>query len=149
MAKSSQTNRRTGAARSGKYASRAPATLAGTTIAAPRGGGLPQAQARTEYLIATLGSGQAVADLLGVSRGQPSKWRTGQETPGPDASRQLIDLDHVLARAMMLWPADVAVDWLKGNNAFLEGARPIDVLRTRGSKDVIEALDATLAGSFA
>lgn len=97
----------------------------------------------------TLGSGQAVADLLGVSRSQPSKWRNGQEAPGPDAGRQLIDLDHVLARAMMLWPADVAVDWLRGNNAFLEGARPIDVLRTRGSKDVIEALDATLAGAFA
>lgn len=147
MAKTSQINPVTEPRNSRRNTSR-------TTAAPPKAvvsgsGRLPQAQSRTEYLIETLGSGQAVADLLGVSRSQPSKWRTGQEKPGPDAAKRLIDLDHVLARALMLWPPDIAVDWLSGTNAFLEGARPIDVLRTRGSRDVIEALDATLAGSFA
>lgn len=114
----------------------------------PRGE-LSQAQARTEFLISALGTAQALAELLNVSRSQPSRWRTGAESPGPEAGRLLIDLDHVLARASMLWPTETARDWLTGSNAFLQGARPIDVLRERGSGEVIAALDAALAGSFA
>jgi hypothetical protein len=109
---------------------------------------VPLARERTEFLIAALGSSTAVAKLLEVSRSQPGKWRRGLESPGADAARLLIDLDHVLARAMMIWDAPTARDWLTGINPFLEGARPIDVLRTRGSRDVIDALDAAMAGSF-
>jgi uncharacterized protein (DUF2384 family) len=50
---------------------------------------------------------------------------------------------------MLLWAPKTALLWLTGANSFLEGARPIDVLRTRGSSDVINALDSEMAGSFA
>lgn len=108
-----------------------------------------QAPERTEFLIDALGSGAALAELLGVSRSQPTRWRKGDETPSPERARELIDLDHVMARARMLWEPDVALAWLVGANAFLAGARPVDVLRTRGSREVIEALDAELAGGYA
>lgn len=110
---------------------------------------LNQTQERTEFLINTLGSGAALAGLLGVNRSQPTQWRKGAESPSPEVGRGLLDLDYVVARASMLWPTDSVVAWLQGQNAFLEGARPIDVLRARGSRDVIDALDAELAGSYA
>lgn len=45
----------------------------------------------------------------------------------------------------MLFPERVAIDWLYGSNSYLDGARPIDVLKIRGSADVIAALDAAAA----
>jgi uncharacterized protein (DUF2384 family) len=54
----------------------------------------------------------------------------------------------VLARATMLWDPETARAWLEGTNPYLEGARPIDVLRARGPREVLEALDAAEAGSL-
>lgn len=108
----------------------------------------PLAKERTEFLTTTFGGAQ-LARLLGVSRSQPTRWRSGAEQPGPDAARGLVDLDHVMTRALMLWPTRVAVDWLTSANAYLEGARPIDVLKVRGSAEVIDALDAATAGAYA
>lgn len=113
------------------------------------GAQLAFAAARTEFLISAVGSGSALADVLGVARSQPTRWRKGQESPSPQMARELVDLDHVMARALMLFPQPVAVDWLTSANSYLDQARPIDVLRTRGSSEVIDALDATMAGAFA
>jgi uncharacterized protein (DUF2384 family) len=104
---------------------------------------------RTEFVIEALGGVTAAAQLLGVSKSQPSRWRTGVEQPSPAKARELIDLDHVLARVLLVWTPDVAVDWLTGSNSYLDGARPIDVLRVRGSAEVLEALDAAASGAFA
>lgn len=89
-----------------------------------------------------------MADLLAVSKSQPSRWRSGQEQPSPAKARELIDLDHVLARATLIWEPEVAIDWLIGSNAHLDGARPIDILRVRGSAEVLGALDAAAAGAY-
>ncbi len=108
----------------------------------------PLAKERTEFLVKVVG-GAELARMLGVSRSQPTRWRSGAEQPGPDAARGLVDLDHVMTRALMLWPARVATDWLTSANAYLDGARPIDVLKVRGSAEVIDALDAATAGVYA
>jgi hypothetical protein len=114
-----------------------------------RAGRLNQAQERTSFLIDTLGSGSSLAALLEVNRSQPTQWRKGVESPSPDIGRQLLDLDYVVARASMLWAGEVVLSWLKSSNAFLDGATPMAVLRARGSRDVVDALDAELAGSYA
>lgn len=90
-----------------------------------------------------------MACLLGVSPSQPSRWRSGKEAPGPQASRLLVDLDHVLASLLQVWTPDVAADWLQSANSYLDGARPIDVLRLRGSAEVVDAVRAEAAGSYA
>lgn len=41
---------------------------------------------------------------------------------------------------------DAAHTWLESPNSFLEGARPLDVLRLRGPAPVLEALDAEAWG---
>lgn len=101
---------------------------------------------RAEFLIETLGGGTRLAELLGVNRSQPTRWRKGVEQPSPIHARLMIDLEHVLDRALLLWTPKVALSWLTGTNSYLEGARPIDVLLSRGSSEVLDALDATEAG---
>lgn len=115
----------------------------------PRMVEVPLASERAKFLIQVFGGAAELSRLLGVSRSQPARWSKGQEQPSPDSARELLDLDHVVSRALLLWPARVAVDWLKSNNSYLEGARPVDVLRSRGSSEVIDALDAAAAGAFA
>lgn len=109
--------------------------------------GAPLVRERAAFLVEVLG-GAELARWLGVSRSQPTRWRQGVEQPGPQAARELVDLDHVMARALMVFAAPVAIDWLTSSNGYLDGARPVDVLRLRGSADVIAALDAAESGAI-
>lgn len=120
---------------------------AANPTARTRGSAAPLVRERAAFLVEVLG-GAELARWLGVSRSQPTRWRQGAEVPGPEAARELVDLDHVVARALMLFPARVAVDWLTSSNEFLTGARPVDVLKVRGSAEVIAALDAAESGAI-
>ncbi len=104
---------------------------------------------RTEFLIDSVGGVTELARTLGVSASQPSRWRTGEDVPSPEVASRLLDLDHVVALAMQAWDPAVVMDWLTTANGFLDGARPVEVLRQRGSAEVIDALKATLSGAFA
>ena len=104
---------------------------------------------RTQFLIDTVGGVNALARTLGVSASQPSRWKAGDEVPSPEIASKLLDLDHVVALAMQAWDPAVVMDWMTTANGFLDGALPIDVLRQRGSPEVIEALKATISGAYA
>lgn len=54
----------------------------------------------------------------------------------------------VLESATENWSFDSAVDWLRSPNAFLNGARPIDVLIMDGSRPVVDAAYATTWSLF-
>lgn len=103
---------------------------------------------RAGLVVATLGN-KRTAGLLQVSPSQPTRWKQAKEVPGPQAAPLLLDLDHIIARLLLVWDESVIGDWLEGSNAFLDGARPIDVLRTRGSTEVVEAIEAEAAGAYA
>jgi hypothetical protein len=107
-----------------------------------------QPSRRADFVVDILGN-KLVADLLNVAQSQPSRWRRAQEVPGPQVAPVLVDLDHVVGRLLLLWDRAVIGDWLTGANAFLDGARPIDVLATRGSSEVIAAIEAETAGAYA
>jgi hypothetical protein len=111
-------------------------------------GGLQIAQ-RAGAVAAALGSKSQLATLLAVSSSQPTRWIDGDEKLNSENARAIVDLDHVIARAGLLWKPSVVGVWLNGHNAFLDGARPIDVIKTHGSAPVIEALDQELAGGYA
>jgi hypothetical protein len=104
---------------------------------------------RASAVAAALGSKAQLASMLEVSPSQPTRWIDGSERPNSENARMIVDLDHVIARAGLLWKPSVIGSWLNGSNAFLDGARPIDVLRTTGSAPVIDALDQELAGGYA
>jgi hypothetical protein len=127
------------------------APVAGTTPPArtkrhrePRGAA---ASHRLERLVDQLGN-NGLANLMGVSRSQPSRWRSGKEGIGVENQRRLIDLDYVFGRLGQLYTARQAEIWLTSHNAHL-GARPVDVLRLRGVLPVIAAIEAEAEGAFA
>lgn len=97
-----------------------------------------------------LGSRARLAEVLKVSASQPTRWISGDEAPNSENTRAIVDLEHVITRARLLWGDDDTVSsWLNGRNAFLGGARPVDVIATEGSSPVIDALDQEMAGGFA
>jgi hypothetical protein len=102
---------------------------------------------RLEGLVEGLGNNR-VAELLEVSRSQPSRWRRQQEGIGPENQRRVLDLDYVMSRLLQLYPKEQAHIWLQSHNSHL-GARPLDVLRSRGAGPVVDAIDAEAEGAYA
>jgi len=103
--------------------------------------------AEVERVVAALGS-NTVAELLGVSRSQPSRWRSGKERVSAANRSRLTDLDHVLNRLLqVLWPEEAGA-WLTAPNPHL-GGRPVDVLALRGAGPVLQAIDALAQGVYA
>lgn len=122
------------------------------TLSAPKMGRVaaddPLSPQRVRYLTDVFSQAQLAA-LIGVSPSQTSRWVSGEERPGPTAAPALIDLEHVYSRARLVWGAESARIWLESANAFLSGARPLDVLITEGSAQVLLALDAEMWGGAA
>lgn len=108
----------------------------------------PLSLQRVRYL-SDVFSGAQLAKLVGVSPSQTSRWARGKERPGPAAAPVLIDLEHVFSRARLVWGGDSARIWLSSANAYLGGARPLDVLITEGPARVLQALDAEMWGGAA
>ena len=87
--------------------------------------------------------------MLGVSRSQPSRWRSGAEGLAARNQRAVLDLDYVIVRLHQLWLPEVAAIWLESPNAHLGGATPLEVLRRRGASEVVRAIDAEAHGAYA
>ena len=102
----------------------------------------PLITTRIELLVGALGTATKVAECLDVTRPMLSKWRAGLVMPSPAQLKLLVDLDHVMARASLIYAPEIARAWLSGHDSYLEGARPIDVLQLRGVQKVLDALDA-------
>lgn len=98
-------------------------------------------RARLRGLIEVWGSNR-VAELLGVSRSQPSRWQSGKEGIAAHNAQRLLDLDFVTARLLAIMRPPAIDSWLEGSNAWLGGARPIDVLRRRGALAILSAVEA-------
>jgi len=147
-AKTKSTKTRTSATRrrSSRARKRAAAPAAITVSSAAEAG--YAASGSVGRVVEALGN-NVVADLLGVARSQPSRWRSGQERPSPESRRRISDLDHVLDRLLLELHPDQAGLWLTGPNPHLGGARPIDVLELRGAAAVLPAIDALATGAFA
>lgn len=108
----------------------------------------PLSSSRVRYLMDAFG-GQALAILTGVSASQPTRWSAGDERPGATAAPLLIDLEHVLAKARLIWGEQAAQQWLVSASSYLGGARPLDALRVHGSSAVLDALDGEMWGGAA
>jgi hypothetical protein len=149
--------KRTAVAKSAsKKAVRTPVKRASTRKATAVGAGRtarvaaddPLSEQRVLFL-ANVFSRAQLAKWIGVSPSQTSRWASGEERPGPAAAPALIDLEHVYSRARLVWGGDSARIWMESANAFLGGARPLDVLLTDGAARILQALDAEMWGGAA
>jgi transcriptional regulator with XRE-family HTH domain len=88
-----------------------------------------------------------VADILGVSPAQVSRWRKGQ-VPDLDNADRLAGL-ALVAEMLSRWLApEVREGWLHGTNAHLADRAPAYLIRIGRVADVIGALEAEKAGAF-
>jgi uncharacterized protein (DUF2384 family) len=109
-----------------------------------------QPESRARFVSQVAGGTRRAADLLDVAPSQPSRWARGDSVPGPVQARMLVDLDHVLAHALLVWADErVARDWLTTPNAHLDGVRPLEWIRLHGTAEVVDALRAEAAGAYA
>ncbi len=104
---------------------------------------------RTKFVVDVLGGTRRTAELMDVDPSQPSRWASGQSLPMMDTARLLVDLDHVLSHAVLVWDGCAASDWLTTPNERLDGARPLDHIKLHGTSAVVNALQEEAAGSFA
>jgi uncharacterized protein (DUF2384 family) len=106
-----------------------------------------RAAERLDSIASVLGSDAAVAEVLGVSRAQPGRWRGGQ-APDPDNRDRIIGLDAVIALLSGFLAESSIPKWLNGVNAHLDNRRPINVLREGRVSDVIAAIEAQKSGAY-
>ena len=95
-----------------------------------------------------LKSGAAVADLLGVSRSRVTRWLQGAGIDPVNAER--VDLlELVWSNLLRLYEPAAAKAWLLGVNPNLGDRRPIDLVRAGRTEELMRAIRAERADSFA
>ena len=93
-------------------------------------------------------TGAAIADLLGVNRSQVTRWLRGASIDPLNAER--IDLlELVWASLLRQYEPAAARAWLFGLNPHLGDRRPIDLVRAGRAEELLRAIRAERAESFA
>lgn len=110
---------------------------------------MPVATARkVEALRADFRSAARLADLLGVSRSQVTRWLRGAGIDPLNAER--VDLlELVWSSLLRLYDREAAFAWLLGVNPMLGDRRPIDVIRAGRAEELMRAIRAERADTFA
>lgn len=93
-------------------------------------------------------SQRRLADALGVSPAQVSRWTRGQGIDPHNAER-LDLLELTMSFLLRLYEPETAERWLFGLNPHLSNRRPIDLIRAGRTQELFTALRQERAGSYA
>ena len=104
--------------------------------------------AKVEALSRDFRSQRRLADALGVSPAQVSRWRQGRGIDEENAER-LDLLELVMSMLQRLYEPDAVDAWLFGLNPLLRNRRPIDVIRQGRVEELLAAIRQERAGSYA
>jgi transcriptional regulator with XRE-family HTH domain len=110
---------------------------------------MPVAVARKiEALRHDFRSSAQLADLLGVNRSQVARWLRGAGIDPLNAEKvELLEL--VWSNLLRLYERDAALSWLFGLNPILGDRRPVDLIRMGRTEDLMRAIRAERADTFA
>jgi hypothetical protein len=100
---------------------------------------------KVSVLRADFRSAARVADMLGVSRSQVTRWLRGAGIDPVNAEK----VDLVWSSLLRIYPADAARSWLFGVNPRLGDRRPIDLIRAGRAEELMRAIRAERADAFA
>lgn len=93
-------------------------------------------------------SQRRLAELLGVSPAQITRWLRGNGIDDLNAER--VDLlELAMSRLLRLYSAETAELWLRGINPHLGDRRPIDLVRSGQTVELLDAIAVERAGSYA
>jgi uncharacterized protein (DUF2384 family) len=103
---------------------------------------------KVEALRVDFRSAAQLADMLGVSRSQVTRWLRGSGIDPRNAER--VDLlELVWSSLLRLYDREAALAWLFGLNPSLGDRRPIDLVRSGRTEELMRAIRAERADSFA
>jgi transcriptional regulator with XRE-family HTH domain len=103
---------------------------------------------KVEALRADFRSAAQLADMLGVSRSQVTRWLRGAGIDPLNAEK--VDLlELVWSSVLRLYDKQAALAWLFGVNPLLGDRRPIDLIRAGRAEELMRAIRAERADSFA
>lgn len=103
---------------------------------------------KVEALRVDFRSAARLADLLGVSRSQVTRWLRGAGIDPVNAEK--VDLlELVWSSVLRLYERDAALAWLFGVNPQLGDRRPIDLIRLGRAEELMRAIRAERADTFA
>ena len=89
-----------------------------------------------------------IARAIGMDPAQLSRWRRGQQ-PSDPAWDRVVDLFAVVSKLEGFYTPRHIRAWLEGANAHLANRSPVHLIRRGRTGEVISAIHATKAGSFA
>jgi transcriptional regulator with XRE-family HTH domain len=103
---------------------------------------------KVEALRADFRSAAQLAEMLGVSRSQVTRWLRGAGIDPLNAEK--VDLlELVWSSVLRLYDKQAALAWLFGVNPLLGDRRPIDLIRAGRAEELMRAIRAERADSFA
>lgn len=103
---------------------------------------------KVEALRVDFRSAARLADLLGVSRSQVTRWLRGAGIDPLNAEK--VDLlELVWANVLRIYDKDAALEWLFGVNPLLGDRRPVDLIRMGRAEELMRAIRAERSDSFA
>jgi uncharacterized protein (DUF2384 family) len=89
-----------------------------------------------------------LADMLGVSRSQVTRWLRGAGIDPLNAQKvELLEL--VWSSLLRLYEREAALAWLFGINPLLGDRRPIDLIRAGRADELLRVIKAEYTDSFA
>jgi uncharacterized protein (DUF2384 family) len=93
-------------------------------------------------------SAAQLADLLGVSRSQVTRWLRGAGIDPLNAEK--VDLlELVWSNVLRIYDRDAALAWLFGVNPLLGDRRPVDLIRLGRTEELMRAIRAERSDTFA
>ena len=93
-------------------------------------------------------SAAQLADLLGVSRSQVTRWLRGAGIDPLNAEK--VDLlELVWSNVLRIYDREAALAWLFGVNPLLGDRRPVDLIRLGRAEELMRAIRAERVDSFA
>lgn len=103
---------------------------------------------KVEALRVDFRSAARLADMLGVSRSQVTRWLRGAGIDPLNAEK--VDLlELVWSNVLRLYDRDAALAWLFGVNPLLGDRRPIDLIRMGRAEELMRAIRAERADTYA
>ena len=102
---------------------------------------------KVEALRVDFRSAARLADMLGVSRSQVTRWLRGAGIDPLNAEK--VDLlDLVWSNLLRIYEREAALAWLFGINPLLGDRRPIDLIRLGRAEELMKAIRAERSDTF-
>lgn len=92
--------------------------------------------------------GKDIANIVAVSPATVSRWSSGKATPDLKTQTVIAELRYVVDRLADFYAPEETRLWLHASHPMLAGARPIDLINTGRTAEVLAVIEALDSGAY-